>query len=78
MRAFYYIEEQDKKGYCKKLLRTFAELAENKDGNPENIPLYHITKRSYYLNFKTIFGYDHSLIKDKLWKILSKGEGIKI
>jgi hypothetical protein len=33
--------------------------------------MYKITKASYNENFKLVFGYDYTLIKTRLWEILS-------
>lgn len=69
-----YLFKSFKPGVCKKLMRTFIALSANKEVPYENQARYYITRKSYYENFKLVFGYEYSIIRDRFWHILSEGK----
>jgi hypothetical protein len=55
-------------------MRTFKALAANKHQELPTEAMLYLTKQSYQENFKLVFGYDYSFIKNKLWEILKDGK----
>ena len=71
---YYKLSQED----LNKIFRSFHELCKNKKETCRHQTMYYMTAQSYLDNFKTVFGSDNLIFKDRFHDVMTKGNKKKM